>query len=292
VIGGTLMLEHLHPNLDGYFVIADAFYEALRARRMIGAWYAAVPGARARAEIPVTAADSLAGLLRADRLRAGWPFRPAGQEVTPAVDTLRPRTPVERVAQALVLGTAAWPDAMEALRAHYERSGEPAQATRVALALAHEFRYSAQPYMDAARIAVGERRYAEAIPYVRAAVERQESANAVQLLGLLLLRQGEHAAAMPHLQRAVQLAPRNERMQVALRAATALPALERARDAAPRDTAALLELATAYAVTQQFERARATVAALRAVAPASAGARELLRRLPTDDSTAAPRRGD
>ena len=30
IIGDDLMLEHLHPNLEGYFLLADAYYEALR----------------------------------------------------------------------------------------------------------------------------------------------------------------------------------------------------------------------------------------------------------------------
>jgi thioredoxin-like negative regulator of GroEL len=65
-----------------------------------------------------------------------------------------------------------------------------------------------------------------------------------------------------------------------LAAATALPGLERARLAAPRDTAVLYSLALAYAVTQQYERSRATLAALRAVSPDHAAARALLAQLP------------
>ena len=288
VVGATLMLEHLHPNLDGYFTIADAFYEAMRGRGMIGSWDHAVPAAAARRDVPVTTVDSLVGLLRADRLRSGWPFQPPGVQRVPVVDTLQARTLEERAAQALVLGNVSWPDAMEALRAHYEQVGNPEQATRVALAMAHEFRYSPRPYMDAARIAVGERRWDVAIRFVRAAVDRQETANSVQLLGLLLLRRGDHAGALPWLRRAAELAPANPRMRTALAAATALPGLEARRAAAPRDTAVLMELASAYAATQLFERSRETLLALRRVAPAHAGAAELLRRLPADSPAVAP----
>ena len=117
-------------------------------------------------DVPVTTVDSLVGLLRADRLRSGWPFQPPGVQRVPVVDTLQARTLEERAAQALVLGKASWPDAMEALRGHYEQAGNPEQATRVALAMAHEFRYSPRPYMDAARtkrIATSQRRSPTAI---------------------------------------------------------------------------------------------------------------------------------
>jgi hypothetical protein len=77
-------------------------------------------------------------------------------------------------------------------------------------------------------------------------------------------------------------------MRTALAAATALPGLEARRAAAPRDTAVLMELASAYAATQLFERSRETLLALRRVAPAHAGAAELLRRLPADSPAVAP----
>jgi hypothetical protein len=82
------MLEHLHPNLEGYFLVSDAFYEALRARRMIGSWSGYVPAARAREELPVSPLDSVAGVFRADRVRSGWPFQPPGRVVTPVVDVI------------------------------------------------------------------------------------------------------------------------------------------------------------------------------------------------------------
>jgi tetratricopeptide (TPR) repeat protein len=283
IVGRTLMLEHLHPNIDGYFLIADTFYEALRAKQMIGPWTAPVPADRARREILVTPVDSLVAALRTDRLRSGWPFQPRGVTLTPIVDTLRPTTIVEQLAQAVVRGTLAWAIAMEQLRAYYERAGDYDRAIHVALAMAQEYDYSPQPYMDAGRLAILRHRYDEALRYVRAATERRETASSVQLVGLLLLRLGDHDAAMPYLRRAAALAPGDRRMSVALTAAEALPDLERTRAHAPRDTSALYNLAVAYALTQQYEKSREVLAALRRVAPGHAGARELLRRLPPDD---------
>jgi tetratricopeptide (TPR) repeat protein len=280
IVGSTLMLEHLHPNLEGYFLIADAFYEALREKKMIGSWEGAVPAERARREIPVTPVDSLAGLFRVDRLLSGWPFQPAGRVITPVVDTLRPRTPVEHLAQEIVRGTLPWPEAMDRLRSLYERTGDYEQAMRVARAVAQEYRAEAEPYMEAGRIALTLGRYEEALRYIRAANDRGETAKRVQLLGLLLLRQGDHAAAVRHLRRATQLAPRDERMLLTLMAAEAIPNLERARARAPRDRGILFNLAGAYALTQQYERSREVLAALRRVDPNHAGARDLLRRLP------------
>ncbi|MGZ8471609.1 MAG: GDSL-type esterase/lipase family protein [Gemmatirosa sp.] len=286
VPGHTLVLEHLHPNLDGYFVIADAFYEALRARGLPAPWTNAVPAAQARREVPVTPVDSIGALLRTDRLTSGWPFQPRGVTRVQLVDTLRPRTAAEQLAQAYVRGAVPWAEATDRLRLAAEGSGDAELALRAALALAYEYPYTPQPYMDAARIALARQRYAEGLRYARLANARREAPNSAQLVGLLLLRLGDHAGALPYLQRAAQLAPNDERMIVPLRAASALPALEDARTQMPADTGVLFNLAVAYAYTQQIEKARATLAALRGIAPTHAGARDLARQLPPDSSAA------
>jgi tetratricopeptide (TPR) repeat protein len=280
IIGRTLMLEHLHPNLDGYFIIADAFHDALRQRGLIGAWASPVTLAQARAEIPVTAVDSMIGLLRTDRLTAAWPFRPRGAARTPIVDTLRPANPVQQLAQAVVIGNLPWPEATERLRDATERAGDYEQSIRAARALALEYSYSAEPYMDAARVALVQHRYDDGLRYVRAANHRRETANGVQLAGLLMLRQGDITAALRCLKRAVELAPGDERIALSFRAAGAIPDLERRRATAPRDTTVLYDLGGAYALTQQYERSREALAALTRIAPNHAGARRLMGKLP------------
>ncbi|MDQ6830783.1 MAG: SGNH/GDSL hydrolase family protein, partial [Gemmatimonadota bacterium] len=51
VIGKGVMLEHLHPNLDGYFIIAGAFYETMQQLGMVGGPGATVAAAQARRDI-------------------------------------------------------------------------------------------------------------------------------------------------------------------------------------------------------------------------------------------------
>ena len=280
VVGRTLMLEHLHPNLDGYFLIANAFYEALRARRLVGTWREEVPVGTARQQVAVTPMDSLIAVYRTDRLVAGWPFRPRGAERTPIVDTLTPRSQIERLARAVVIGDLPWPEATERLRDAAERQGDYQLAIVAARALAQEYRWSAEPWQDAARAALLDHRYDDGLRYVREALGRRETPGGDNLAGLLLLRKDSAAAAVPYLARAAQLAPGDRRMMLTLRAATEIPALVRRRAVAPRDTTVLYDLAAAYAITQQYERAREELSALQRIAPRHAGARALSERLP------------
>jgi tetratricopeptide (TPR) repeat protein len=279
-VGSTLMLEHLHPNLDGYFLISDAFYEAMRSRGMVGAWSGHVPAARAREELPVSSMDSVVGVFRADRVRSGWPFQPPGTVVRPVVDTLHPRTVDEELAQGVVRDALPWPEATDRLRTRWEEAGDTARALRAARALAMEYRTRAEGWMQAAQLAYALGRWDEALRHVRAAAARGETVENTQLVALLLLRRGDHAAARPWLRRALELSGGDPRVARTAAAADALPALEQARARTPGDTAALFRLANAYALTFQYDRARQAAAALQRIAPAHAGAREMLARLP------------
>ena len=289
-IDSTLMLEHLHPNVDGYFGIADAFYNAMRERRMIGDWGAVsvddAARAQARTEVAITPLDSMVGLLRTDRLTSYWPFQPRGRERTPIVDTLAPTTTVAHLARGVVLGELPWAEATERLRAAAERSGDLAMARRAATALAQEYAWSPAPLLDLARLAMREGDERQALAHANAALARGESAEALQLAGLLQLRLGDHASAMRALGRAAALAPGDRRAVGIHRAAGAIPDLEAAATRAPRDSTALYNLALAYALTQQEVRAREVLGRLRAVAPAHAMARELEARLSTRSTSA------
>ena len=279
VPGRALILEHLHPNLDGYFLIANAFYDALHARNMIGEWTNAVPAAKARAAIAVTPVDSLMAIMRTDRLVSGWPFRDRGAERTPVVDTLHPRDDVERLAQGVVLGRTSWPAATDSVRVSAERAGDDDVATRAALALAEEYRYSAEPLLDLAELSARRGRVDEALRYGRAAMARQQTARGTRLLGQLLLQTGDREGALPYLQQAAAAAPGDRRAEARYVAAGEIPMLEQRRDASPRDPTALYELALAYALTDQNEKAIAVLGTLRRVAPGHPGARQLMQHL-------------
>lgn len=283
VPGRTLILEHLHPNIDGYAVIARAFYDALRVRGLPAAWPAGAP-APARADLPVTALDSAVGALRTNRLLSGWPFQPRGAVVIPAVDTMRPQTPVETLARAEVLGETSWARATEALREDYVRAGDTARALAVSRVLALEFPYSPQAWLDAAQLAAAGRRYPEALDYARRANARRETPEGLRLAGLLAIRLGDRDAALATLARAAQLAPDDRKAALTVTAARALPVLESGPVAgpagAPGDATRLYNLAVAYALLEQYNKARAAIGALRRAAPGDPRAADLARRVP------------
>ncbi|MFP3940844.1 MAG: tetratricopeptide repeat protein [Thermoanaerobaculia bacterium] len=150
VVGRELILEHLHPNLDGYFLMADAFYDAMEGHEALGlgSWEHSVPDAQARREMPVTEVDRLYGEYRILRLTAGWPFSDGdGDFALPPAESR-----VERIAQGFFRGSYPWPGAMRRLLDHYRTDGKIGEAAKVAVLLAEAFPERRADQVAAARL--------------------------------------------------------------------------------------------------------------------------------------------
>jgi tetratricopeptide (TPR) repeat protein len=73
------MLEHLHPNIDGYFLLADAFFNVLHEEgfiRPIWNQHLIQPSNYYRYNWGFTELDSLVADLLVKKLMSGWPFQP------------------------------------------------------------------------------------------------------------------------------------------------------------------------------------------------------------------------
>jgi lysophospholipase L1-like esterase len=148
IVGHDLMLEHLHPNLSGYFLLADAFYDAFHAQGMIGPWVAPVPREQARREIPVTEVDRLYGEWRARYLTSDWPFT----EPPEPFQLPLAKSPVERIAASYYGGSDDWPNAMRRLLTYYRSIGDDSDVARVAVLLAEAFPNRAEDQRVAAEV--------------------------------------------------------------------------------------------------------------------------------------------
>lgn len=166
IIGEELMLEHLHPNVEGYFLLADAYYNAIRAKGFIGAWKNAASYEQASKDIPVTESDRLNGLYKIKHLMSDWPFQPERVPFNPP----EPKNPIEALAIDLYHGDVSWIEAMEQLLSADLKNENYLRAAHTAVILAQAF-----PFLDAHQNIAGQllekvRRYREAIFYLNRAV--------------------------------------------------------------------------------------------------------------------------
>ncbi len=97
--GKELFLEHLHPNVKGYEMMAQAFAEEITAGDLLnlGVINPAVVRAVGSDQINhLTALDEQIAEYQIDILLSGWPFRTAGR--TKSIADLNPGTEVEKIA--------------------------------------------------------------------------------------------------------------------------------------------------------------------------------------------------
>ncbi|MBN1782493.1 hypothetical protein JW948_15260 [bacterium] len=82
LVGSNIMADHLHPNMDGYFVMADAFFNTLKVNGLIAAQWDSTgihPWSWYRNRWGITALDTAEAELSIAYLKGGWPFQPESE---------------------------------------------------------------------------------------------------------------------------------------------------------------------------------------------------------------------
>jgi tetratricopeptide (TPR) repeat protein len=164
IIGAGLMLEHVHPNVEGYFQLATAFFAPLV--KWAGTPAVVIDDATARREIPVTEVDRLHGEYRIAVLKNDWPFVPARRATSLPAPTSR----IEEIAQAWFAGRIGWTSAMQQALTVYREQGNTAEAARVAVNLADALINAADPQYEAGRLLVRAKAPARGQHYLQRAI--------------------------------------------------------------------------------------------------------------------------
>ncbi len=142
IVGSSLMLEHLHPNFDGYLLLAKVYAQTLRNSSIpdpAGAWKTddTLTDAHFKRTACVTDLDLLAGAFRIQSLTSRWPFTPADQPAP----LPPPANMVEETALKLVRKQITWSEAHYSLGDRYRTQHDYPDAIHEYQAVA-----KAQPY--------------------------------------------------------------------------------------------------------------------------------------------------
>lgn len=218
IIGSELMLEHLHPNKEGYFLLADAFYDALAAHGLGRDWRT-VGETQARSEHPLTRVENLHGEYRVTQLMHDWPFVETRRTWEPPP----PRTEEQRIAQSWYRRELDWTGAMNAALVNAQRTGDYTEAARIATNLADAFPFEAQPQHLAGAMLVSQDPPdgLRALPYFhRAARLAPDNADYLATLAKAYWLNGYRDAARQAAQRLERVAPSHPLAREILSAAT------------------------------------------------------------------------
>lgn len=207
IIGADLMLEHVHPNVEGYFHLASAYFLAITD--WVGRAAAGIDDATARREIPVTEIDRLHGEYTVARLRNDWPFV-AERRATPLPP---PSNRVEQIAQSWFLGRLDWIGAMNEALGWYQSQGNSTEAARVAVNLADAVVNGADPQYVAGRLLLVADQPARGQYYLQRAVDLDGTRIEHRLsLAQSLFMQGRVRDSIAALESAAAVAPDDARV--------------------------------------------------------------------------------
>ncbi len=193
ILGNETLLEHVHPNLPGYALLSEAFYQALKKIELLANSPREMDFETLKKQIPITLVDSLKGEYEMMILKEGWPFN-----IPMPAEDKREKTEEEKLAGALVVKQITWRDAMLRLQQHYAAAKDTAQMLRVAEALVLDDPLNAVYLDNAGKLSIALNLNEQAVRYLSKAFRMENSFERARLLFVILLKMDKPAEALPY----------------------------------------------------------------------------------------------
>lgn len=205
VIGKSLLLEHVHPNLTGYALMSDVFYHALQQQGIIPlSADRELTFGQLLADMPLTRVDSLSGAYKIANLENNWPFNDTGRfKGPPSRDDLHLSTEEEDLAYAVAFEHLSWEEATGQLYDFYSKTEDWAKAAMVMEALCLEHPLEAALYEKAGMLYGKLKESDKAILYFGQAFLREPTFERAHYLFVLCLQADRPVEALPYLDYAI-----------------------------------------------------------------------------------------
>ena len=165
LIGNKLMHEHLHPNMQGYFLMADAFFNTMQQLKFIHPqWNKELikPVSYYKKTWGYTRLDSTTAALNIAQLKGGWPFIKNGPNI--ALSKFIPKNIVDTIALKISTDKRITLEIghMKMVE-YYKKQGEVDKALAEHLALIYTVPYLDLFYEPAIQFLLEEKRYLDAL---------------------------------------------------------------------------------------------------------------------------------
>lgn len=201
LVGSGLLLEHLHPNSDGYFLLAKAFYETMKANRMISRNWPAHDIDADKGE-GLTELDSVYAALVVKHLKSGWPFQPKAVP-NRFVEDFHPGNLTENIAFRVLRSTDFSLEAGHMqLGEYYERQGDFTRAQDEYNALIASIPEEQEFYRKAAVVMLEQKKYDGAAEILGKSLSYGEDPFAYKWIGQVALMKQHYKEAIDYLTKA------------------------------------------------------------------------------------------
>lgn len=208
LVGYNLTVDHLHPNIDGYRLIAETFYNQMKKINFLP------KGKRAelteekadsilKANFPFTALDSTLANFSIIVLTGQYPFVPKG---TPNYKMLsyKMSSIVDTIAAKIFNKEIKWETGHSKLAEYYLNRNEIDKFIREMDAIIAERPYYDVPYRTIAAYLIDKGYFEKSIPYLLKLDEIKSDFFSNKWLGQVYLKLNDVKKSLPYLQKAVQ----------------------------------------------------------------------------------------
>lgn len=198
IIGNELLVDHVHPNLMGYALMADAFYRSIVSNHLITVDKTnAMDLKQLLQDMPVTRVDSLAGTDRIKNLKKRWPYNDTAGT---AIDTT---TAEEKLAAGNVFKNVSWPQTMGKLFDVYFNNRQLVNAKKVLETLVLDNPMDTALYERIAMLSGEIKDYNDAVFYFKKAFDLSPSFDKARYLFVLCLKLDRPTDALPYIDYAI-----------------------------------------------------------------------------------------
>lgn len=213
ICGNELFLEHLHPNIMGYFLMAKTFADAIKEHRLVfepSAWQPAPSDSALMEHSTVGEFDWALGKIKTDLLKRRWPFNKGAVNFE-----FQAANPIESLVFKYARKEILWSDARYMLADYYAKNGQYHLARKECLAVSRVIPHHYNPLLRVADYYRLEGKREEARAAYKHCLAVEENPYAYVRLGLLYLEEEKASEAATELQAALRI---NETFSDPLRA--------------------------------------------------------------------------
>lgn len=201
IIGKNLILEHLHPRLEGNFFFAKEYARIMRDNALLATpqeWMRddTVADERLWNDRILTTVDELAAEVRVARLTSEWPFKHAFS----VPDSLLLNGPMGKIIDPFVKGQATWERTHVAAAEYFEKSGDFQGAEKEYRVLINQLPYNISAYLLLGQLYGAEKKLEKAREILVTSLAVEPSFEAYQLLGKIQLIDNRPLEAIPYLE--------------------------------------------------------------------------------------------
>ena len=217
LIGNNLMTEHVHPNIDGNFLMAQAFFDGIVKSGVIGAKIEDNPYSFAYRKLNYgyTILDSLAAHHRIQTLKGNWPFVKIGGREINYLLQYHPNSYLDSLAFSAVKNKKLTLSEVRLdLAQRYEKEGQLFLAFREYDALLRINPYIAANYRDAANCLIQLADLPLALKYFQKSLEYEESGFAKFKMGEIYFFMGDYNNAIVNFEKSFPLIPDDKKLTV------------------------------------------------------------------------------